>query len=167
MSLTMYQASVPTYLQYLGSLSKVLEKAAAHAEAKKIDPNALLHARLFPDMFPLIKQVQVACDHAKGGTARITGTEPPSFPDTETTFSELQARIAKTIEFVKSFKVEQFEGSEERDIELNIRGTKIPLKGHAFLLQFSLPNFYFHTTTAYNILRHNGIELGKRDFMGA
>jgi uncharacterized protein len=167
MSLSMYQASVPGFLQSLGALSKILEKAAAHAEAKKIDPNVLLNARLFPDMFALTRQIQIATDHAKGSVARLAGVEVPSFSDTETSFVELQARISKTIEFVKSFKPEQINGSEEKEIVLTFGPTKMTFQGHVYLIQFTLPNFYFHTTTAYNILRHNGIEIGKRDFMGA
>ena len=167
MSLTMYQASAPIFLQFLGSLSKVLEKAAAHAEAKKIDPNALLTARLFPDMLAFTKQVQIVTDHAKGAMARLAGIEIPSYPDTETSFGELQARISKTIDFVKSIKPEQLNGSEEKEIVLTFGAHKMPFQGHVYLLQFALPNFYFHATTAYDILRHNGVELGKRDFMTA
>jgi uncharacterized protein len=167
MSLTMYQASVPIFLQFLGSLSKILEKAAAHAETKKIDPNVFLTARLFPDMLAFTKQVQIVTDHAKGSLARLAGVEIPNFPDTETSFSELQARISKTIEFVKSFKPEQINGTEEKEIVLTFGTTKYPFKGQTYLLQFALPNFYFHATTAYDILRHNGVELGKTDFMRA
>jgi uncharacterized protein len=167
MSLSMYQASVPGFLQFLGGLSKVLEKAAAHAEAKKIDPSVLLNARLFPNMFTLARQVQIATDHAKGSVARLAGVEVPNFPDTETSFSELQTRISKTIEFVKSFKPEQINGSEDKEIVLILGTYKMNFQGHVYLLQFALPNFYFHATTAYDILRHNGIEIGKIDFMGA
>jgi uncharacterized protein len=167
MSLSMYQASVPVFLQFLGGLSKVLEKATAHAEAKKLDPNALLNARLFPDMFVFTKQVQIVTDHAKGAVARLAGVEVPSYPDTEASFSELQARIAKTIEFVKGFTPEQINGSEEKEIVMTFGTHKMPFKGHVYLLQFAVPNFYFHAATAYDILRHNGVEIGKRDFMGA
>jgi hypothetical protein len=166
MSLSMYQASIPVYMNLLSALSKIIEKAAAHAEAKKITPEALLHARLFPDMFTFTRQVQIATDHAKGAPARLAGVEVPAFPDTEASFSELQARIQKTIDFLKTFSPEQINGSEEKEIILTIGPNKIPLKGQDYLLHFSMPNFYFHLTTAYDILRHNGVELGKRDFMG-
>jgi uncharacterized protein len=167
MPLSMYQASVPVLLQILGSLSKILQKAAAHAEAKKIEPAVLLGARLYPDMFPLTRQVQLVTDHAKGSVARLAGVDIPSYPDTEATFEELQARLAKTVEFLKSFKPAQIDGSEEREIVLTIGGQKMPLKGQTYLVHFALPNFYFHATTAYAILRHSGVEIGKRDFMGA
>ena len=163
----LYQSSVPVFTQYLTSLSALLTKAASHAEAKKIDPLVLTGARIAPDMFPLSRQVQIATDHAKGACARLAGIEVPSFADTETTFPELQARIAKTLEFVKSLKPAQFEGSAERDVTLTIAGQKITWKGNIYLNHFALPNFYFHATTTYAILRHNGVEVGKRDFMGS
>ena len=163
----LYQSSVPVFTQYLTSLSALLTKAASHAEAKKIDPLVLTGARIAPDMFPLQRQVQIATDHAKGACARLAGIEVPSFADTETTFPELQARIAKTLEFVKSLKPAQFEGSAERDVTLTIAGQKITWKGNIYLNHFALPNFYFHATTTYAILRHNGVEVGKRDFMGS
>ncbi len=163
----LYQSSVPVFTQYLTSLSVLLTKAAAHAEAKKIDPLVLTGARIAPDMFPLSRQVQIATDHAKGACARLAGIEVPSFADSETSFPELQARIAKTLEFVKSLKPAQFEGSAERDVTLTIAGQKITWKGNIYLNHFALPNFYFHATTTYAILRHNGIEVGKRDFMGS
>ena len=163
----LYQSSVPVFTQYLTSLSALLTKAASHAEAKKIDPLVLTSARIAPDMFPLSRQVQIATDHAKGACARLAGIEVPSFADTETTFPELQARIAKTLEFVKSLKPAQFEGSAERDVTLTIAGQKITWKGNIYLNHFALPNFYFHATTTYAILRHNGVEVGKRDFMGS
>ena len=165
MPLSMYQASVPVFRQMLSSLSAILGKAAAHAEAKKIDPAVLVNARLFPDMYPLSKQVLIACDFAKGTTARLAGAEPPSFADTESTLPELKARIAKTLAFVDSLKSEQIDGSEERDISLKIGGNLMQFKGQYYLVQFGLPNFFVHVTTAYAILRHNGVELGKRDYM--
>jgi uncharacterized protein len=165
MPLSMYQASVPVFLQLLGSHSKILQKAAAHAEARKIDPNALLSARLYPDMFPLTRQVQTAADHAKGAVARLAGADVPSFPDTEASFAELEARLQKTSDFIKTFKPEQIDGSEEREIVLHMRAQSRTFTGQTYLLHFALPNFYFHMTTAYAILRHNGVEIGKRDFL--
>lgn len=167
MSLSMYKASVPVYTQFLTALSNILKKAAVHAEAKKIDPSVLVNARLSPDMFALARQIQIATDHAKGSLARLAGLEVPSFPDTESTFDELQARIAKTLDYVKTFKPEQIDGTEEREIVLTFGTQKFPFNGQTYLIQFALPNFYFHISTAYGILRHNGVEIGKRDFMGA
>lgn len=167
MSLSMYKASAPVYTQFLNALSNVLKKAAAHAEAKKIDPSVLINARIAPDMFALARQVQIATDHAKGSLARLAGVDIPSFPDTETTFEELQARIAKTVDYVKTFKPEQIDGTEEREIVLTFGTQKFPFDGQTYLIQFALPNFYFHISMAYAILRHNGVEIGKRDFMGA
>ncbi len=167
MSLSMYQAAAPVYTQFLNSLSAILKKAAAHAEARKIDPSVLINARLSPDMFALARQVQIATDHVKGSLARLAGVEIPSFPDTETTFEELQARIARTLDYVKSFKPQQIDGTEARDIELTFGTQKFPFTGQAYLIQFALPNFFFHMSMAYAILRHNGVEIGKRDFMGA
>jgi len=164
--LSMYQASVPSFVQLLTALSGILDKAEAHAAARKIDPAVLLGARLFPDMFPLSRQVQLASDFAKGATARLAGIEVPSYEDSERTVAELKARIAKTIAFVKTVKPEQIDGSETRDIEIKIAGKPVTLKGQAYLTGFALPNFYFHLTTAYAILRHNGLDLGKRDFVG-
>jgi uncharacterized protein len=149
----------------LACLSAILDKAAAHAEAKKIDPSVFVTARLAPDMFPLSKQVQIACDFAKGATSRLAGAEPPSFADTETSIPELKDRIARTLAFVEGFKPEQIDGSEERDISLKIGGSPMQFKGQFYLLQVAMPNFFFHVTTAYAILRHNGVELGKRDYM--
>jgi hypothetical protein len=163
----MYQASVPVFIRMLTNLSAILDKAVAQAEAKKIDPSVLIKARLAPDMLPFTFQIQTATDHAKGCTARLAGIEPPSFADTETTFPELKARIAKTIEFLKSVKPEQLDGTEERDITLKLRRGEFHFKGQAYLLSFALPNFFFHVTTAYALLRHNGIEIGKQDYLGA
>ena len=166
MSVSMFTASVPVYTQFLTSLSAILKKAAAHAEAKKIDPSVLINARLSPDMFALARQVQIATDHAKGSLARLAGVEIPSYADTEATFDELEARIQKTLAFVKTFKPEQIDGTEGKEIVLTFGTQKFPFNGQTYLIQFALPNFYFHTTMAYAILRENGVEIGKRDFMG-
>ena len=167
MSFNIYQASVPAFLQTLSALSGILTKAAAYAETKKIDPSVLINARLAPDMFALARQIQIATDHAKGAPGRLAGVELPSFPDTETTFAELQARIAKTVDFVKSLKPAQFEGADTREITLKVGGQEMKFTGAVYLSNFAFPNFYFHATTAYNILRHNGVDVGKRDFLGA
>jgi uncharacterized protein len=166
MSVSMHQAATPVFAQVLGALSKVLDKAEAHATARKIDPAVLIAARLAPDMFPLGKQVQLTSDFAKGAMARLAGQEVPSWPDTEKTFEELRARIRKTVDYVESFKPAQIDGAEEREVKLTIAGKPVTLKGQPYLLRFVLPNFLFHATAAYAILRHNGIELGKRDFIG-
>jgi hypothetical protein len=167
MALSMYSASVPVYVQFLSTLAGVLKKAEAHCAAKKIDPSVLVTARLFPDMYALARQVQIATDHAKGSLARLAGVEVPSYPDTETTFAELQARIAKTLDYVQTFKPEQIDGSDDKHIVLDIRGNKFEFSGADYLTRWALPNFFFHTTTAYAIARHNGVEVGKRDFMKA
>jgi uncharacterized protein len=166
MSLSMYQASVPGFLQSLAALSAVLDKAAVYATARKIEPSVLLSTRLYPDMFPLIRQVQLAADFAKGGAGRLAGVELPKYPDTETTIDELKARIGKTVAFLKDLKPPQIDGSEGKDITIPIGGQPHTFKGQAYLLTFALPNFYFHLTTAYAILRHCGVEIGKRDFLG-
>ncbi|MBP6011109.1 MAG: DUF1993 family protein [Alphaproteobacteria bacterium] len=166
MSVNAYQATVPAFVQILNAISAILKKAAAHAEAKKIDPAVFVNARIAPDMFPLSRQVQIATDHAKGASARLAGVDVPSYADTETTFDELQARIAKTLDFVKGLKPAQFDGGFDRDVTLTIAGQKMTWKGNVYLHQFALPNFYFHATAAYAILRHNGVEVGKRDFLG-
>lgn len=162
-----YSMSVPVFAKTLGNLSAILDKAAAHAEAKKIDPSVLLAARLFPDMFPLTKQVQVACDFAKGTVARLAGEEPPKYDDNETTIEALKARIARTVDYVQSFQAARFAGAEERDVQMKIRDQTLSFKGLPYLAHMALPNFFFHAATAYDILRHNGVELGKRDFIGA
>jgi uncharacterized protein len=167
MAISMYKASVPVFVQHLGALSAILKKAADHCAARKIEPSVLLNARLYPDMFALTRQVQIATDHAKGAVARLAGREVPSFADSETTFEELEARIAKTLDFVRSVKPEEIDGSEDRDVVLILHGTNYPFKGEGYLTLFALPNFFFHTTAAYAILRHNGVEIGKRDFMGS
>jgi hypothetical protein len=162
----MYQASIPVFVRMLSNLSAILGKAAAYAEAKKIEPAVLVNARLAPDMRPLSFQVQVACDSAKGCAARLAGIEAPSHPDTETTLAELQARIAKTIDFLQSVSAARIDGSEERTVILKMRTQEMQFQGQAYLLSFALPNFYFHVTTAYAILRHNGLDIGKADFLG-
>jgi hypothetical protein len=166
MSLSMYSASVPVFRQVLGSLAAILEKAESHADLKKLDPQALLQARLFPDMFPLLRQVQVAADFAKGACARLAGVEVPRYDDTEATLAELQQRIAKTLAFIDSLPQDAIEGSAARDITTSAGPNSRQFKGQPYLLHYALPNFYFHTTTAYAILRHNGVEIGKKDFVG-
>lgn len=167
MNLSMYDASVPVFRQMLGSLAAILAKAEAHAKEKKIEPAALLQARLFPDMFPLTRQVQVAADFAKGASARLAGVPVPSYEDTEQTFGELQARIAKTLAFIDSLPREAIAASAERDITTGSGANVRHFKGQPYLLHYALPHFYFHTTTAYAILRHNGVEVGKKDFIGS
>jgi hypothetical protein len=166
MTISMYQASAPRFANTLKNLSAILAKAQAHCEARKIDPLVLTGARLFPDMFALARQVQVACDAAKGAVARLAGVEIPRHEDTEKSFEELQARIAKTLDFIATVKPAQVDGSEEKEIVLKLQGKDVPFKGLQYLLGFAWPNFYFHVTTAYAILRHNGVEVGKRDFIG-
>ena len=166
MTLSMYQASVPVFIQGLTGLGGVIDKAAAHAAERKIDPAALLQARLYPDMFPFARQVQIATDFAKGGAARLAGVDFPAYEDSETSFEELKARVDKTIAFLRTLDAAQIDGSEERDISLVRRGETSIVKGQAYLLEQAMPNFYFHITTAYAILRHNGVEIGKRDFLG-
>lgn len=166
MEFSMYTASVPVFAKMLGNLAAILDKAAAYAEQKKIDPAVLLNARLFPDMFALTKQVQLACDFAKGAVARLAGEEPPKYDDNETTVAELKARIARTIGYIQGFSPHRFDGADTREVELKIRGETLRYPGLTYLLHVALPNFYFHVTTAYDILRHNGVELGKRDFIG-
>lgn len=167
MSLSMYQASVPTFIHGLKNLSAILAKAVAYAESKKIEPLVLVNARLAPDMFPLSKQVQIATDIVKGGAARLAGVEVPTFADTESSFPELQERIAKTIAFLETLTAAQIDGSEEKAINLKVGGHELSFKGQAYLLTFVIPNLYFHTTTAYAILRHNGVDIGKMDFLGS
>jgi hypothetical protein len=162
----MYQASAPRFVNTLGNLSGILDKAQAHCEARKIDPLVLTGYRLFPDMFPFSRQVQIACDTAKGALARLAGVEIPKHEDSERTLAELKARIAKTIDFVQSVKRERVDGSEDREIVLQMRSGERRFTGLQYLLGHALPNFYFHVTTAYNILRHNGVELGKADYIG-
>lgn len=166
MTISMYAASAPRFADMLRNLDAILAKAQDHAAAKKIDPAVLLGARLFPDMLPFVKQVQIATDHAKGAVARLAGVAVPRFEDSEQGFDELRARIARTIEFVESFSAGQIDGSEEREIALKVGGHEMSFKGLPYLVGFALPNFYFHLVTAYNILRHNGVDIGKRDYIG-
>lgn len=167
MTISMYQASVPVFLQFLTSLSAVLDKAAAHAEAKKIDPAVLLNTRLYPDMFPLVRQVRAATDHAVSAGGRLAGVELPSFSNSEGSIAELKERIAKAVEFLKGLKAAQIDGSEGKEIKITFpSGATREFTGQGFLLNQTLPNFFFHCTTAYDILRQCGVELGKRDFMG-
>jgi hypothetical protein len=162
----MYQASVPTFILMLNNLSAILDKAAAHAAVKKIDPAVLINSRLYPDMFPLSRQVQIATDNAKGSVARLAGLEPPKYEDNEATFSELIARIRKTTDYLATFKPEQIDGSEDKTITLKFRDSSRTFVGMPYLLNYVLPNIYFHIATAYGILRHNGVEIGKQDFLG-
>jgi len=162
----MYQASVPRFANILKNLSAILDKAQAHVEARKIDPGALTNFRLYPDMLPMKRQVQIACDTAKGAVARLAGVEVPKHDDTEESFADLKGRIAKTIELIQSFKPPQIDGSEDKNIHLKLGQREVDFKGMQYLLGHALPNFYFHVTTAYDILRHNGVEIGKRDYIG-
>jgi uncharacterized protein len=166
MPLSMYQVSVPVFQRMLSNLTLVLDKAMAHMAARKIEPAALLNARLYPDMLSFVRQVQLAADFAKNSTARLAGIDPPKFADTETSFEELKQRIAKTTEFLKSLKPAQIDGTEEKEITFPVAGQPTTFKGQRYLLVSALPNFFFHMTTAYAILRHNGVEIGKRDFIG-
>lgn len=167
MTITMYAASVPVFKQMLNSMSAVLAKAEAHAEAKKIEPQVLVQARLAPDMFALVRQVQIAADFAKGVCARLAGQDVPSYEDNEQTFAEIQARIQKTLAFIEELSPALFDGSEEREIVLRPGTPKErKLTGQQYLLGYGLPQFFFHVTTTYAILRHNGVEIGKGDFMG-
>jgi hypothetical protein len=168
MTISLYAASIPVFKQMLTALGAVLAKGEAHATAKNIQPDALLQARLFPDMFPLTRQVQIAVDFAKGAGARLAGIEPPKYDDSETTFADLQALLAKTLAFLDTIKPEQVDGNEEREIVLRPGTDKEKrLSTQTYLLGYSLPQFFFHVTTAYDLLRHNGVEVGKRDYMGA
>jgi hypothetical protein len=168
MSLSMYQASVPPFLQMLASLSAILDKAEAHAAARKIEPGVLLATRLTPDMFPLVRQVQLAADFAKGGAGRLAGVELPKNPDTETSFAELKARIAKTLDFVKSIDQASVDAATGREITFPIGPSQqVTLPAETYLFNFAMPNFYFHMTMAYAILREAGVDVGKRDFIGS
>jgi uncharacterized protein len=162
----MFDSSIPYLVHSLKVLSSLFKKAEAYCEARKIDPNALLTARLYPDMLPLTRQAQLTCDFAKGCGARLAGLPVPSFPDEEKTFAELQARIAKTLDFIGGIKKEQFDGAATRTVTVKVGGKDTEFAGAAYFSGFVLPNFYFHLTTAYNILRHNGLEIGKGDFLG-
>jgi hypothetical protein len=166
MTISIYQSLVPTAIHNLQNLSAILKKAESYAEAKKIEQSALLNFRLFPDMLPMVRQVQIACDTAKAGAARLAEIEIPSFPDVEKTFSELQERITKTIEFLKTIKAEQVNGKEELKISYTQHGRERNFIGLPYLLNYVLPNIFFHITTTYAILRHNGLEIGKKDYLG-
>jgi len=168
MTISMYDASVPVIRQMLTALSDVLAKAEAHAAARKIEPAALLQSRLFPDMLPFVRQVQIACDFGKSIPSRLAGVEVPAYDDTEQSFEELRSRIARTLAFIDGIDAAAFEGSEAIEIVLR-PGTPKERKiaGGAYLLHYGLPQFFFHVTTAYALLRHNGVEIGKKDFMGA
>jgi uncharacterized protein len=166
MAISMYQASIPQFTKMLTNLSNILKKGEELASAKGIEGTTLVEGRLAPDMFPLSKQVQIACDQVKNGMARLAGVEPPKFEDDETTFAQLQARIAKTIAFANSLKPEQIDGTEAKEIQFSIQEWNFEFVGQQYLLTWIMPNFYFHVTTAYDILRHNGVEVGKSDFLG-
>ncbi len=166
MSLSMYQASVPVFQKTLGNLKTILKKGEEHCAAKKIDPSVMLNSRLFPDMFALTRQVQIAADVAKGACCRLAGKEVVSFEDKETTFADLYARIDRTLELVNAAKAAEIDGSEGRDITIKPGGREMTFKGQTYLLNWVMPNFFFHVTTTYAILRHNGVEIGKMDFLG-
>lgn len=166
MSLSMYEIAVPPMIRSLTNLRSILEKAATHAETKKIAPSVLVNARLYPDMFPLVRQVQIATDVAKGAVSRLAGVEPPKYEDIETTFEELFARVDKTVALLESTDPKQLEGSEENTILLSMHDKTVTFKGLPYLVDFVLPNVYFHVATVYAILRHNGVEIGKKDFLG-
>ena len=166
MKSSMYQSSVPPCIRSLSNLAAILDKAAAHAEARKIEPSALLGARLFPDMFPLARQVQIATDTATGGVARLAGIEVPAWEHSEGSFAELIARVHKAVQFLQSVQLEQVDGSEDRTISWQTRSSTKSMQGLPYVFNHVLPNLFFHVTTAYDILRHNGVELGKMDFLG-
>jgi uncharacterized protein len=166
MKITMHTMMVEAATPALKTLSDLLDRGLAHAEAKKFDPSILANARLAPDMFPLTRQVQIACDMIKNGAARLAGLEAPRYEDSETTIEELKARIARTIDYVASIPASAFEGSEDRDIKIPLRDRTLEMKGLPFLRSWVIPNFWFHVVTTYALLRHNGVEIGKRDFLG-
>lgn len=165
MSITMYSASVPVFVRLLGNLSKWLDKAEAHAQARKFDPNVYLASRLAPDMLHFTRQVQIACDGSKFCMARLAGVDAPKHDDNEDSLADLKARIATTVAFIQSIRAEQIAGSEDRDINVPRRDGVLVMKGEDYLKHYAMPNFYFHVTTAYALLRHNGVELGKSDFL--
>jgi uncharacterized protein len=166
MKISMYSMSVETFLPMLGTLSSLLNKGLKHAAEKKFEPSVLVNARLAPDMLPLSRQIQIACDMAKNGSSRLAGQEAPRFEDNETTIEELLARVARTIDHLKSIPANAIDGSEDRDIKIPMRDRTLEMKGLPFLRTWALPNFYFHVVMSYAILRHNGIEIGKRDYLG-
>lgn len=167
MSLSMYQISIPVFRRMLTNLTGILDKAEAHATTKKIEPDVLINARLAPDMFPLKRQIQLASDMAKGAACRLAGAEIPKWEDNEASFADLKARLKKTIDYLAGLKPAQIDGSETRDINLTIAQKPVTLKGQAYLLTHAFPHFFFHVTTAHDILRHNGVEVGKRDYIGS
>ena len=166
MSISMHSASVPIFVRMLGNLLAWLDKAEAHAGAKKFDANVLLAVRLAPDMLPFVRQIQIACDAAKFGVARLAGVEAPKFEDNEASFAELRERIAKTLAYVQSVPAAQIDGTEDKDVTVPRRDGPMVIKGEPYLKHFVLPNFFFHMTTAYALLRHNGVDLGKSDYLG-
>jgi uncharacterized protein len=166
MPLSLYDVSIPVFTLSLTNLSAILDKAASHAEAKDVDPKALPQARLIVDMLPLSAQIQIACDTAKGAAARLAGVEVPKHEDTEATIPELKARVAKTLDFIKTIKPEQLQGAEGREIVLKFPETTLKFNGLNYLTNFAIPNFFFHVTMVYALLRKNGVDLGKRDFLG-
>jgi hypothetical protein len=164
--LSMYEIAIPPLIRTLSNLANILKIGEEHANTKKIEHAVFLNARLFPDMYPLIRQVQIATDMSKGATARLAGLEPPKYEDNESTFEELHERIAKTIAFIETVTPAQLEGSESREVTITVRKVDLKFTGQDYLLKWVNPNVYFHVTTAYNILRHSGVELGKPDFLG-
>lgn len=167
MTISMYQVSIPRFVHMLNNLAAILDRAQAYAEAKKIDAATLPSSRLYPDMLPLTSQVRIACDTAKRAAAMLAGVENPAYEDNETTIPELKARIERTVAFLNTIKAAQIDGTEGRDLVVKVGGKDTPFKGMQFLLARAIPNFYFHVTTAYDILRHNGVPLGKADYIGA
>ncbi len=167
MSVTLHETGVPVLRQMLGSLAALLEKAEQHAAARGFDAAVLLQQRLYPDMFPLARQVQIACDVAKNGMARLAGLEPPKFDDSESTLAQLRERIAATLAFLDSVPRERIDGQETRDVTIPLRDRTLQMKGQPYLLHWVLPNFFFHVTTAYALLRHNGVVIGKSDYLGS
>ena len=167
MPLSLHTSTVPVFEQLLGALDAILDKAAAYAAARKIDPPVLLASRLRPDMLPLVSQIQIACDNAKNITARVAGVQPPRFEDNEATIEELKARIEKTLQFIRSVSVAEIEAGADREVVFPLGPNKMKMKGADYVFHFALPNFFFHLTTAYDILRYGGVEIGKRDYMGA
>ncbi len=166
MAISMFQASVPVFIRALNNLAAILEKGVAHASSRKIDEAVLLNSRIFPDMFPLVRQVQLATDTARSGAGRLAGAEFPAYADNETTFAELATRIQNTVKYLETLQAAQIDGSEDRTISWQSRSSTKSMQGQPYLFNHLLPNVYFHITTAYNILRHNGIEVGKKDFLG-
>jgi hypothetical protein len=167
MSVSLYDVSIPIFTLSLSNLAAILDKAISHADGKKIDPKVVPAARLIIDMLPLSSQIQIACDNAKGAAARLAGVEVPKHEDTEVTLAELKARVAKTLEFLKTIKPEQVQGAETREIVLQFPQTTLKFTGLNYVTNFALPNFFFHVTMAYALLRKNGVDIGKRDFLGA